>query len=656
LRPEFNFTCTHSHSHSIAHTSPFEFFIVQYLSDDASWAVLTLAKHSLSLFAMRTSRASQFYLACWFLLAPQAVHVQAEPQCAIDPNSIVSDACTSYAALDALNHDIAPSLDDLTTNTDFFAYYRLNLYNKVCPFWTDESSMCGNRACAVDTIEDEDDVPEIWRAEELSKLEGMKAKHPGRQQQKERPKQRPLQYQLGQHVDESCVFEDDDECDERDYCVPEDEGATAKGDYVSLVNNTERFTGYSGPGARQVWEAIYKENCFTSQTPPAASSSSNKYLVAQSLRNVFQEYGRAHLDNAPPDADEMFDPAALDDECIEQRAFYRIISGMHTSISTHLCYDYFNQTTGEWFRNTTCYRQRLHSHPERLSNLYFNYALVTRAIAKLRKHLEHYTFCSGDTEQDYSTKQKVLALADTISYAPNTFDESLLFQTDLSLKDDFKHRFRNVSRIMDCVGCDKCRLWGKVQTAGYGAALKVLFEFDETKNGENPHLRRTELVALVNTLGRIGHSLEALRWFRTAIAEEDAAMAVIGTQAAPNIPKHVEAEATSSNTVRAIPPSASSGHRASEALDDGIPVPDPLARRRRNRDHDPSLSEMFWEEWNLVWRAYRLVLHSWIEMPFKLWAISIMELNRLWNWFIGLPVPQRSWGIEWPTVPRRDEL
>ena len=47
------------------------------------------------------------------------------------------------------------------------------------------------------------------------------------------------------------------------------------------------------------------------------------------------------------------------------------------------------------------------------------------------------------------------------------------------LKEEFKQRFRNVSRIMDCVGCDKCRLWGKVQTTGLGTALKVLFELDE---------------------------------------------------------------------------------------------------------------------------------------------------------------------------------
>ena len=47
------------------------------------------------------------------------------------------------------------------------------------------------------------------------------------------------------------------------------------------------------------------------------------------------------------------------------------------------------------------------------------------------------------------------------------------------LKEQFKTHFRNVSRIMDCVGCDKCRLWGKLQVSGLGTALKILFELDE---------------------------------------------------------------------------------------------------------------------------------------------------------------------------------
>ena len=85
--------------------------------------------------------------------------------------------------------------------------------------------------------------------------------------------------------------------------------------------------------------------------------------------------------------------------------------------------------------------------------------------------------------------------------------------TILGLKNEFRERFRNVSRIMDCVGCDKCRLWGKLQTSGYGTALKVLFEYDPEK-AEDFHLRRTEVVSLIVTLQRLSHSIWAVEQFR----------------------------------------------------------------------------------------------------------------------------------------------
>lgn len=51
---------------------------------------------------------------------------------------------------------------------------------------------------------------------------------------------------------------------------------------------------------------------------------------------------------------------------------------------------------------------------------------------------------------------------------PNHFDENALFAGSLQgirFKYEFKEKFRNISRIMDCVGCDKCKLWGKLQVS-----------------------------------------------------------------------------------------------------------------------------------------------------------------------------------------------
>jgi len=38
------------------------------------------------------------------------------------------------------------------------------------------------------------------------------------------------------------------------------------------------------------------------------------------------------------------------------------------------------------------------------------------------------------------------------------------------------------SAMMDCIGCEKCRLWGKLQVLGLGTALKILFSVDGQEN------------------------------------------------------------------------------------------------------------------------------------------------------------------------------
>ena len=549
----------------------------------------------------------------------------------IDPTAIVSDACASYSTLDTLNNALSPSLKEITHSTDFFAYYRLNLYDQQCPVraWDDETGTCGNIACKVDTLEYEKDIPVIWRAHELSKLEGPKAAHPGRQLQRERGNERPLQGTLGENVGESCVVEYDDECDERDYCVPEDESASAKGDYVSLVDNQERFTGYAG---RNVWDAIYRENCFSKESqisPPADhAKSSNIFQAANDLRNVIQ----AHAPSTE---------LAVDDECLEKRVFYRIISGMHASISAHICSDYLNQTTGKWGPNLQCYQDRLATHPERVSNLYFDYAILLRAVAKLRTYLKNYTFCSGEPSQNAATKAKILHLADAAATHPPIFDEHTMFQDpDVSggLKEDFRNRFRNVSRLMDCVGCDKCRLWGKVQTVGYGTALKVLFEYDELKNGENPPLRRTELVALVNTLDRVSSSLTSLNKMRDMSTGSGPSP---GPATATTFPLPADAKQKW--------PSKNSDHpNAKPAID-----LDDDEEDEKIIFPEQTIPEIFIEEWNLVWSAWIYVLRSWFSMPGKAFKIVVVEISRAWSFWLGLPVQERGWEIRWPG---RDEL
>ncbi|KKF97230.1 Endoplasmic oxidoreductin-1 [Ceratocystis platani] len=639
----------------------------------------------------------------------------------ISPRSIVSDACASYATLEQLNSHVKPVLDDLVTTTDFFSHYRLNLFNKRCPFWNDEAGTCGNRACAVETLEDEKDIPEIWRAKELGKLEGPVAKHPAKSQRRERPPQKPLQGSLGDNIGESCVMEEDDEFDERDYCVPEDESATSKGDYVSLLRNPERFTGYAGVGARQVWDTIYSENCFQRSSFPHSANlgkaSPAKGPAVHDFKQVLQAVSRQQVFEHGLGSDNANDAAVSafgDEECLEKRVFYRVVSGMHASINTHLCWDYFNQFTGEWTRNLDCYINRLYKFPDRISNLYFNYALVSRAIAKLGPHLQGpgYTFCTGDPSEDSATRAKVLAVTEGAASVPHLFDESLMFKNGEgpSLKEDFRNRFRNVSRVMDCVGCDKCRLWGKLQTAGYGTALKVLFEFDNGSD-EIPLLTRTEVVALFNTYARLSNSMMAIREFRAMVDEKeqsssssffaapqtpaDNKISNQGPVSEKKIPAKPVAEETSSvamatktgpdgpgTTKPAVyveeweeyeywepAETGSSNINVNSNGDSSSESPDEPQRNtadsysQKRREFDEELERKMlkakkinikkegssaWDELAMTWEVIKYIFEMWIAIPRAIFVIIVSETIRAWQFFLGLPVHPRVWRYQAP--------
>lgn len=47
---------------------------------------------------------------------------------------------------------------------------------------------------------------------------------------------------------------------------------------------------------------------------------------------------------------------------------------------------------------------RIGAHPERLQNIYFTYAVVLRAVAKLDDYLAQYPFQTGDVAEDEKTK------------------------------------------------------------------------------------------------------------------------------------------------------------------------------------------------------------------------------------------------------------
>ncbi|XP_029657918.1 endoplasmic reticulum oxidoreductin-1-like, partial [Octopus sinensis] len=195
--------------------------------------------------------------------------------------------------------------------------------------------------------------------------------------------------------------------------------SVGSGTFFDLRKNPERFTGYSGESSWKVWDSIYREN----------------YVIPPTWGTNVEEFRRRFIKGT-----------VLKEEAVQ------------------------------WVKN-----------------LHLLYAVELRAIAKASKYLStvshsSYSKFPGLTGDLSGNDQLVLELSRMLENSKfvaieliyrmftNHFNESLLFKGKSSaLKEKFRSSFRNISRIMDCVGCDKCRLWGKLQITGIGTALKILF-------------------------------------------------------------------------------------------------------------------------------------------------------------------------------------
>lgn len=178
--------------------------------------------------------------------------------------------------------------------------------------------------------------------------------------------------------------------------------------YIDLLENPERFTGYAGPSSARVWKSIYEENCFdiVHQMTEGCETCSNEQ---QKQNNVFEkQHPFAKVPNTKKELNQYLndlqEESDKEEVCLEKRVYYRLISGLHSSISIHICDEWFDQETGVWGPNLDCFVNRIGAHPERLQNIYFTYALVLRSIKKIGLYLEDYEFRTGSQDEDSKIK------------------------------------------------------------------------------------------------------------------------------------------------------------------------------------------------------------------------------------------------------------
>ncbi|XP_010832913.1 PREDICTED: ERO1-like protein alpha [Bison bison bison] len=434
----------------------------------------------------------------------------AAQRCFCQVSGYLDDCTCDVETIDKFNnYRLFPRLQKLL-ESDYFRYYKVNL-KRPCPFWND-INQCGRRDCAVKPCHS-DEVPDGIKSasykysEEANNLieECEQAERLGAVDESLSEETQKAVLQWTKHDDSSDNF-----CEVDDIQSPDAE-------YVDLLLNPERYTGYKGPDAWKIWNVIYEENCFKPQTikrplNPLASGQ------GKSEENTFYSW--------------------LEGLCVEKRAFYRLISGLHASINVHLSARYLLQDTWlekKWGHNITEFQQRFDGiltegeGPRRLKNLYFLYLIELRALSKVVPFFERPDFqlFTGNKDQDAENKMLLLEILHEIKSFPLHFDENSFFAGNKKeankLKEDFRLHFRNISRIMDCVGCLKCRLWGKLQTQGLGTALKILFSeklianMPESGPSYEFHLTRQEIVSLFNAFGRISTSVKELENFRNLL-------------------------------------------------------------------------------------------------------------------------------------------
>ena len=109
-------------------------------------------------------------------------------------------------------------------------------------------------------------------------------------------------------------------------------------------------------------------------------------------------------------------------------------------------------------------------YEDRLKNLFFIYAAVLRAVNRASPILHDYDYRTGLNHTWDAITHKLIdyMISNITQHVHTPFNEKVFFsnihddfQKEVHLK-EIQTKFFNISRILDCVSCEKCRLNGKL--------------------------------------------------------------------------------------------------------------------------------------------------------------------------------------------------
>lgn len=145
------------------------------------------------------------------------------------------------------------------------------------------------------------------------------------------------------------------------------------------------------------------------------------------------------------------------------------------------------------------YERRVGNHPERIESLYFLYKLLLNSLGEISTLLREYPIVSDNIQDDLKAKSLLISILEKIDSSAQSLKLEELSSLNPNYIRSYQKYIHNISRILDCVECEKCRLFGKMQTYGMGTAMKISLGYR--------HLKRNELVALIGLFNKISISI-----------------------------------------------------------------------------------------------------------------------------------------------------
>ena len=138
---------------------------------------------------------------------------------------------------------------------------------------------------------------------------------------------------------------------------------------------------------------------------------------------------------------------------------------------------------------------------------------MLKAVNKAIPYLLEYDYSSGNKTEDQMTLkiikeifryelQNIDSIEDCFKETYEYFEDNFISSNKIS---KLIIRFRNISSIIDCVTCSKCRMHAKLEVFGIATMLKIMFasSTEELKKS----MSRNELVSFINLFAKLSKSV-----------------------------------------------------------------------------------------------------------------------------------------------------